>query len=283
MSYPDNCTHRETPSSPRCNYLLRKTKHIKGRQKSFPVRRLLVNSLEDWITKLLNQPKLEKYMDECPAAREASEIVHDIWDAKALRDLKGPDGKPFVIKCGKEGRYVFSICLDGLNYDRNRHGGRKASVCAIYLVCLNLPPQLCYKFQNLFLATVMPGPNKPSLHQINHVLAPLVDDLLRLYNDGAIVQTPNYPEGRPVRIALGPLVSDLIATRQMAGFSPHSSMTFFPHCSLTLDEISNTNKSIWGAWDPDLINIQAQAWRDAESETVRDDLWKANGVRWMEL
>ena len=147
MPYPDHCTHQETPSSPCCNYPLRKTKHIKGRQKSFPVRRLLVNSLEDWITKLLNQPKLERYMDEYPTAREASEVVHDIWDAQALRDLKGPDGKPFVIKGGKEGRYVFSICMDGLNYDGNRHGGRKASVCAIYLVCLNLPPQLRYKFQ----------------------------------------------------------------------------------------------------------------------------------------
>ena len=222
-------------------------------------------------------------MDEYPTAREASENVHDIWDAKALRDLKGPDGKPFVIRCGKEGRYVFSICLDGLNYDGNKHGGRKASVCAIYLACLNLPPQLRYKVQNLFLAAVVPGPGEPSLHQINHVLAPLVDDLLRLYDEGVSIPTPSHPGGRPVRIALGPLVSDLIAARQMAGFAPHSSNTFCPHCSLTLDEISNTDKSTWGARDPDLIKAQAQAWRDAESETARDDLWKANGVRWTEL
>jgi hypothetical protein len=281
--YPDHCTRQETPSSPRCNHPLKKAKNIKGRQKTFPVRRILVQSIEDWITKLLNQPGVERYMDEYPTTRKASETVDDIWDAKALRDLKGPDGEPFIIKCGKEGRYVFSICLDGLNYDGNRHGGRKASVCAIYLICLNLPPQLRYKFQNLFLAAVIPGPNEPSLHQINHVLAPLVDELSRLYNDGTITRTPNHPEGRPIRIALGPLVSDLIAARQLAGFSSHSSNTFCPHCSLTLDEISNTDKSTWGARDPELIKAQSQAWRDAESEAIRDDLWKTNGVRWTEL
>ena len=151
------------------------------------------------------------------------------------------------------------------------------------MVCLNLPPQLRYKFQNLFLAAVIPGPGEPSLHQINHVLTPLVDDLLRLYNDGIIVRTPNHPDGRLVRVALGPLVSDLPAARQMAGFSSHSSRIFCPHCSLVLDEISNTNKSTWGARDPDLLKAQARAWRDAESEAVRDNLWKMNGVRWTEL
>lgn len=222
-------------------------------------------------------------MDEYPMSGEASGDVDDIWGAKALRDLKGPDGKPFVINCGKEGRYVFSICFDGLNYDGNKHGGRKASVCAIYLVCLNLPPQLRYKFQNLFLAAVVPGPGEPSLHQINHVLVPLVDDLLELYIDGVTIRTANHQNGRLVRSALGPLVSDLLAARQMAGFSSHSSKTFCPHCSLTLDEISNTDKSTWGPKNPELLKAQAQAWRNAESEAVRDDLWKTNGVRWTEL
>ena len=282
-SYPDRCTHQETPSSPCCNHPLRKTKLIKGRKKSFPVRRFLVNSLEDWIAKLLNQPELERYMDECPISRETSGKVDDIWDAEALRDLKGPDGRPFIIECGEEGRYVFSICFDGLNSDGNKHGGRKASVCAIYLVCLNLPPRLRYKFQNLFLAAVVPGPGEPSLHQINHVLAPLVDDLLKLYVDGVTIRTPNHPDGRLVRIALGPLVSDLIAARQMAGFSSHSSTKFCPYCSLVLDEISNTEKSTWGTRDPEIIKAQAQAWRDAESEADRDNLWKVNGVRWTEL
>ena len=122
-SYPDHCTHQETPSSSRCNHPLRKTKFIKGRQKSFPARRLLVHSLQDWISKLLNQPELERYMDEYPTTRETSKNIDDIWGAKGLRDLKGPDGKRFVIKGGKEGRYVFSICFDGLNYDGNKHGG----------------------------------------------------------------------------------------------------------------------------------------------------------------
>ena len=281
--YPDRCTRQETPSSPRCNRPLQKTKLIKGRQKSFPIRRFLVHSLEDWVTKLLNQPEFERYMDECPTIRGKSGNVDDIWGAKALQDLKGPDGKPFIIRCGKEGRYVFSICLDGLNYDGNKHGGRKASVCAIYLVCLNLPPRLRYKFQNLFLAAVVPGPGEPSLHQINHILAPLVDDLLRLYVDGVMIRTPKYPDGRLVRIALGPLVCDLIAARQMAGFSSHSSKTFCPHCSLVLDEISNTDKSTWVVRDPEVLKTQAKAWRDAESEAIRDNLWKINGVRWTEL
>ena len=41
-----------------------------------------------------------------------------------------------------------------------------------------------------------PGPKEPTAEQLQHYLKLLVDDLVKLYEEGIVVKTNQYPEGK---------------------------------------------------------------------------------------
>lgn len=51
---------------------------------------------------------------------------------------------------------------------------------------------------------ITPGPSELTADELQHVLKPHVDDLIRLYEEGIEVPTPKYPQGN-----LDSLTSDL--------------------------------------------------------------------------
>ena len=287
---PIRCTNQDTPTSKICNRLLRKTVTAKGKPRSVPSRLFLYHDMKQWLARLYCRPGMEELLDRnvldnaSPSGRDP-DIHHDIWDAPALQSFMGPDGRtPFMDRPDEEGRLIFSLCMDGFNPYQMKEAGKKVTVGAIYMVCLNLPPAIRYKIENMYLVGIIPGPKEPSLHQINHVLSPLVDELLELWHEGIFIsQTPHHRRGRRVRCALGPLVCDLPAARQMGGMASHSSRHFCSLCLLKLDDIENLDFENWPARSQkDHRNI-AEQWRDAPTEELRDDIFGIHGLRWTEL
>jgi hypothetical protein len=278
--FPDRCTRMETPSSQPCGRILYKENPPSGKKSKVPKRLFEYHDIRDWIFRFLNRPEIETLVDR-PINPSPDGRMRDVWDGKVMKEFVGPDGKPFIPSDG-EGRYSFSICMDGLNPYGNSTRGPTASVCAIYLACLNLPPSLRYKYENMCLVCVVPGPNEPSMHQINRILGPLVDDLCIFWKDGVHYQTTNYPGGRLVRIAILPLVCDLPAARQMAGMAGHSSSSFCSHCTATLEDLDDSPTKL-PAHDSAHLAQLAAMWRDALTETVQDSIWTLHGVRWTEL
>ena len=69
------------------------------------------------------------------------DCMHDIFDGEVLHNFSGPDRRHFSVG-GKEGHYVFSLCVNFFNPLSNKQAGKKMSVGLISLVCLNLPPGL---------------------------------------------------------------------------------------------------------------------------------------------
>jgi hypothetical protein len=120
-------------------------------------------------------------MLNCDISPNKNGTMQDIWDAPGLHNLVGVDGKPFICQDGSEGRYVFSFCMDGFNPFQLKQMGKKASIVAMYTICLNLPPEEQYKLENMFLVGIIPGPHEPKKEEINHLLSPLVDDLIDSY------------------------------------------------------------------------------------------------------
>ena len=62
--------------------------------------------------------------------------------------------------------------------------GKSTSMGSIVMACLNLPPSLRYKPENLFLVGIIPGPRELSIEEGGHFIEPIVDMLDRSWRDG---------------------------------------------------------------------------------------------------
>ena len=286
-SYPDRCTKVDAEGETACNAILRKPTR-KGGSQVDPVRRYLHHDMNEWMARLLCRPDLERWLDRRVLEPQMpNQKLRDIWDGSILRDFKGFDGENFTTgkRKSSEGRYVWSLCMDGFNPFHTKEAGKKVSVGAIYMVCLNLPPSLRYRIENVFLVGIIPGPSSPSTHQINEILKPLVHDLLMFWNPGVFFRrTFSYPKGRLIRCAIVPLVCDLPAARQMSGFGSHSSSHFCSFCRLQLHDLDNLDMNAWGCESrtyQEHVTL-AQQWRDGDSRQ-RATIFESHGIRWSEL
>ena len=41
-----------------------------------------------------------------------------------------------------------------------------------------------------------PGPREPTAEELQEILRIIVDDLLKLYQDGILISTPQFPNGK---------------------------------------------------------------------------------------
>ncbi|KAG2738628.1 hypothetical protein P692DRAFT_20673624, partial [Suillus brevipes Sb2] len=65
--------------------------------------------------------------------------MEDIWHASTFRQFRGPDDKLFLSPMIDEGRYLFSLGVDGFNPFQNKVAKQNVTVTGMYMVCLNLP------------------------------------------------------------------------------------------------------------------------------------------------
>jgi len=280
----DTCSYRETTSSEPCGEALVTFKRVGNQTRTIFVREYLHQSLKSWFGALICRPGMEDLLDRDVLAEGRKSTISDIFGGTVLQGFLGPDGLPFLPSRGSEGRYVFGLSVDAFNPFLNKQAGKKASSTAIYMVCLNLPPSIRYKPENMYLAGIIPGPREPSLTQINHLLEPLVEELLEFWTPGIwYTCTPQWEHGRLARAALVPLICDLKAARQVMGHGSHSARKFCSICQLPRDEINATDHNSLAAVSSAEYRRRAMKWKNAGSQPLRDKIFKKYGVRWSVL
>ncbi len=207
-------------------------------------------SFKDWLAGLLSRPGIEKMMDgaweKCNNQFPGGEMK-DIFEGKVVHNFQGPDGMHFGLS-GEEGRYLFSLGVDFFNPLGNKQAGKKRSVGPVSLVCLNLPIDLRYQPENMFLFSIIPGPNEPPLTCLNHYLTPLIDVLKEFWSPGIhFFRTAQFFYGRVARAALICLVCDLLAARKTVGFASikHTQMCAMCHCTRKSHGLGDTNVHTW--------------------------------------
>lgn len=252
---------------------------------SVPIREYLMQIPGEWLARFYARPGIEALLDRKPSdPKRSSNLMCDIWDAPVLRDFKDHRGRPFFDGPGTESRLVFSLNMDGFNPFMNKQAGKMVSVCGVYLVCLNLPPEIRHRTENVLLVGVIPGPSTPSLHQINHILKPLIDEFLVLWEQGLyLMRTPKHPGGRRVRAAIIPLVCDLPAARQMAGLGGHMFRYFCSECRLQRDDIDELDASKWPRRSLLEHREAALRWQSATTGEEQYKEFQKNGIRWSEM
>lgn len=289
--FPDFCTDQRAKDSPVCGRDLRSGRDLYAKDKKGDKRhakgRYLCQDFKEWMGRFLCRPGIEEQLDRNVFDTGSAEGVYrDIWDGDVLKHFTGPDGSIFVRqKNHGEASYVFGLNMDGFNPFTNKHRGPTVSCGAIYMVCMNLPPTLRYRPENMLLVGIIPGPRHPSLVEINHLLRPLVDDLLHFWYHGVhYTATHLYPQGRLVRCALVPVICDLPAARQMMAFASHGSHHFCCYCGQDKDDIDELDMSKWklGVESREEWVTLAEQWRDG-TEKERSALFEKTGIRYSEL
>ena len=286
--YPEHCANHPHLESPKCGDLLLR----RGSDgKRTPIKPFVFHDFNDYLAGLLSRSDLEEAMDRsCDTLMEQLEKppvghVRDIWQAEFLREMKGPDGKTLFVDRGTEGRYLFSMNVDFLNIEGMRIRGAKTSVGLISMVCLSLPAEIRYKPENMYVGGIIPGPNQPSLTELNPYIEPLVDQLKSSWHRGTrFSRTALHPSGRSTRCALANIVTDLPAARHVSGLAHFSSHHFCTVCQCYhVSTLSNIDHVNWKERDNDSLRKHAEEWRDASSEKDREAILTKYGTRWSPL
>ena len=197
--YPEFCTHCPTPEFECGEPLL----DMNACGDSQPKKVFTYHEFNDYLANLLSRADIEVAMDNsCNKLAESLSsslpcFVKDPFDAQFLHKFQGPEpGKLFVDR-GDEGRYAFALHVDFFNPEGMSMQGATMSSGIISMACLNLPLDIRYKPENMYLAGIIPGPKLPLLENLNHYIRPLIDDLVASWDRGIwFSKTANYPNGR---------------------------------------------------------------------------------------
>ena len=280
------CTHIEYPKHPhrsrrsKCNSPLMKRVKISGKSKLMPRKVYQYRSIIDSLKRLT---KRQNFLTSCEhwRKRAVSENMYaDVYDGAVWRDLQYINGSPFLAS-------PHNLCLM-MNVDWfNPYKHSQYSAGAIYLVVMNLPRKLRYKFENILLVGLIPGPKEPALH-INSYLSPLIEDLNLLFH-GVTFQTPGSLLGySTIRALLTCICSDLPATRKLCGFLSHSANLGCSKCLKKFPAQSFSDKLDYSGFDCTNWELRsneshtnkANLVKEAVTATARTSIERKYGLRY---
>ncbi|KAL5531768.1 hypothetical protein ACEPAF_5330 [Sanghuangporus sanghuang] len=277
--YPEKCSYILKPRGRQCE-----TQLLDADKK--PLKKFVYNSVKDFIGGLLSRQSVEASIDNaCDKLRHSSSFseTRGPFEGEFLRNLNGHRPGVLFIDRQDELRLAFSLNVDFFNVDGVRSGAASVSCGIISLICLNLPEDIRYKHENVFLAGIIP-PKEPDVAQINHYLAPLVDEFRVLWDPGVYFsRTASSRNGRLARAVIALVVCDLPAARKVSGLLGHSSDTFLcSHCRCSREMIGKIDE-VFEPRDTAVLREQSKAWRYARTSKEQDAVTNQYGVRWSEL
>ncbi|KAI7939062.1 hypothetical protein MJO28_014641 [Puccinia striiformis f. sp. tritici] len=263
------CLHKETARSRACQSSL----YDKNGQ---PTRLYSTQNFHSWIKSFLQREGVEELLQKSvDYSNSTPSTLRSVWDGNIWNSFKDSDGNVFTKQIG--------IYLDWFNPLGNKIAGKHKSVGVILLFCLSLPATHCYQLQKIFFAGITPEPSKPTVLQINNVIAPLVSELRLFWQPGVVIPTFKHPEGLIIKAAVISAVCDLPAIRKLIGYASHSAKFFCSFCYPPQAEITSL---YYGSWPPQSFQghqAESQEWKNATTHAERKALLESTGVRWSVL
>jgi len=186
-TYPSQCTNRrllEKGTIECCTPLLKPNKNV-------PIKPFIVPSFPNFIARELADSEIEAMcMKACDDAYSSlKDPVADntpltsVFHGEFLKKFEGPTpGKLFIEREGKV-RLAFAMQVDFFNPNGTRKRGNHDSVGILSLANLNLPVELRYKPEHLFV-TIIPGPREPELDSLSHYISPIIDQFIVAWERG---------------------------------------------------------------------------------------------------
>jgi hypothetical protein len=290
-TYNEFCTNRPEPESGICGEsLLRRVDDDNGHHVMKPIKPFVYHDFHDYLASLLSRADLEEAMDkscdELMRTRDdpIPEYVKDIWEAEFLRTFEGPSPGTLFIDRQGEGRYGFTLNIDFFNIEGMRTRGRTTSCGLISMACLNLPYEIRYKPENMYVAGIIP-PDQPSTTELNHYAKPVIDALVESWDNGVrYSRTALHPHGKTTHSAVIAAVMDLPAARHASQLASHSSHFYCSACQcFHRSTMGRTDHTQWVMRDVAKMRRNAERWLHASTSKEREEIFKQHGTRWSEF
>lgn len=289
VPYPSICSNLPTPEV-QCNaYLLDEIGN--------PVKICPMHPFEEYLGGLFSDAVVEGYLIKNKVQGPTPSIVETPHDANFLRSFLGPDGELFCVAPDSEARLTFALFVDFFATEGMKERGSHTSLGIVALACLDLPIDIRYKPEYIYLVCIIPGPQEPTMSQLNHYIEPVVAMMLESWHHGIkLSRTALRADGRLIRSAIALVVCDLPAARKTSQLLASTSKIFCSVCDCwdVRDDDGNIIKDWpklrgrhdcdqWKTRDVDLMRSAAESWRDAETSSARNDIVATDGVRWSPL
>ncbi|GBC22309.2 uncharacterized protein LOC107327733 [Rhizophagus irregularis DAOM 181602=DAOM 197198] len=184
--YPSSikkCGHVQFPnhrSLRQCNASLSEQKELDdGKVVNAPLLIYQMSSIKEQLLQMYQRPNFEKNLKLWADRSVNDRVLCDVYDGEIWKNFSNSgiivddesDEQRFFNKEHADDHLGIMINVDWFQpFERTIH-----SSGAIYGAICNLPRELRFKSENMLILGLMPGPNEPSLHQINHYLAPIID------------------------------------------------------------------------------------------------------------
>ncbi|KAJ3780589.1 hypothetical protein GGU10DRAFT_279114 [Lentinula aff. detonsa] len=274
----EKCNYKRTPRAHPCNTALWTYRHTKkGNRFQIPKCLYTTTSFKSWLQCFLSRSSIDKCLNrtfttktQCPAQQDR---MHDIQDSPFWHSIRPNMSSPYDL--------IFSVYVDWFNPLGNKQAGKQISCGAIVLYCLNLPFDIRFLPENIFVVGMMPAPHGPTVWTIHHILDHYCDSIMEFDLPGKIVQTSIYPDGIRISARVYPNIADLLASKKFTGFGSPSAKYFCTWCTLTKEDIESLDYNSWQLRDGDTVRAQAQAWKNARTLSEKESLFKQNGIRWI--
>ena len=160
----------------------------------------------------------------------------------------------------------------------------------MYLVIQNLPCSERYKFENVILVGMIPGPKEPK-RDINTYLGPLVDDLKVLFEGITFKNSNSLFGSTTLRALLTCIGSDLPATRKVCGFLSYNAEKGCSKCLKSFPTESFGEKPDFSSYDCENWELRSHTQhvadallvKSAKTATARSLKEQSSGVWYSEL
>lgn len=292
---PLHCSWRESPRARVCNTELWRLQNFGRTPRSVPKTLYNTQNFESWLHFFLSRRSIEDHLEGTFLRTPASfgQEMHDLQDSPAWKDLQDFLSHRYHL--------VFGLYIDWFNPYANKIAGmlqiyrgqpqietdiatgKVVSCGAIILYCLNLPPEVRYFPENIFIVGLTPSPMKPDAVRLIHLLDPVIETILQYEAPGKCIITYRHANGVFVQTRVIPLIADLPAAREAGGFLSHSAECLCSFCNCRADQIECLDLSAFTNRTGVEVLQQAQAWHNMTTKVDRQRQATATGVRWTSL
>ena len=198
-----------------CNAQLVKRVQLKeGKEQFYPISYYCYNSIIEELERILQRKGIPESCEKWRNLSQCDETLSDVYCGQIWKDFLSYKGEQFL---SVDRNYGLMLNFDFFQPMKHR---KDYSVGVLYLVILNLPRHLRFKWENVIVIGIVPSMNgEPK--SLNEFLRPAVDELKAMWK-GVRLKSSLSSITLKFRAALLCVSADVPAARKLCGFKGHS-------------------------------------------------------------